>query len=177
MQSIQQWEFLGVHRHSFDMNDLSVSCRSCSESLKWRVCTRWFSTFEAGQNSSSSRELLHCLIDNHKRRLRKWLFRSLSGSLICSRCHCCWGALQIQQSQSESGEGPAFFHSQHFLTSLLSESSIWQELMFCAAFFQCNPFFEIVAVSQILKTPLEIIDITTSTALVDPANRVLLLCL
>ena len=50
-----------------------------------------------------------------------------------------------------------------------SENSICQELIF-GAVFECNRiFFEIVAVSQILET-LEIIDITTSTASVQPTG-------
>ena len=78
MQSIQQWEFLGVHRH------------------------RWSSTIEAGlcQNSWSSRELLHCLLDNHIRRPWKWLFCSLSiyVAIHDARCliHvCCFSSLML----------------------------------------------------------------------------------
>ena len=71
--------------------------------------SRWSITVEAGliQNSCSSRELLHCLIDNHIRRLRKWLFCSLSESLICSRCHCCWRVLSSKSTKVRLSLGRA----------------------------------------------------------------------
>ena len=81
----------------------------CLGAPKWGVCSWWPCTVEAGfsQNSSNSRELLLWLVNNHKWRLRKWLFCSLSEGLICSRCQCCWGRLSRKSSKVRLNLGRA----------------------------------------------------------------------
>ena len=133
MQSIQQWEFLGVHRHSFDIVTFWHSS-FCFEpfqlfwgSLLWPTLTHFFIVFHS---------------------------ESLKG---------CPDSLLARVS----GLSPP--SETNFLTTFCLKAQFDKNLCLVQLSNAIECFFEIVAVSQILKT-LEIIDITTSTALVQPTG-------
>ena len=149
MQSYQKWNFYGNidtwlqiwHSYSFDISTV------------WGVCFRWASTFETGfsQNSSSSRKLLHFLIDSHIGWLRKWPFLSLSLGLISSRW---WGVLSSKSrkdSLSLVGRSTKFPNYQStFLTTLLQKLNHFESLIFMLL-FQFNSCNQIKAISHTVE--------------------------